>query len=125
ESPQGLHRRRALDGARTMAAGAAVTFAALSAFTHPARAAEPARDYSAVTDSRLQTPEPRNWLMYRRTYDSWGYSPLDKINARNVQELVPVWSALTGTTEGHQSPPIVNDGTMFITTPFNQVLAYD
>jgi alcohol dehydrogenase (cytochrome c) len=31
----------------------------------------------------------------------------------------------TGTTEGHQAPPIVNDGVMFITTPFNQVIAID
>jgi len=90
-----------------------------------AAAAQPAREYSAVTDARLVSPEARNWLMYRRTYDSWGYSPLDKITARNVANLVPVWSASTGTTEGHQSPPIVNDGVMFVTTPFNQVLAFD
>jgi len=123
ESRQTVCRRCAFSKAR--AASAAVGLLALVAFMQLAKAAEPARNYSAVTDARLVSPEPRNWLMYRRTYDSWGYSPLDKINARNVQELVPVWSASTGTTEGHQSPPIVNDGTMFITTPFNQVLAYD
>jgi alcohol dehydrogenase (cytochrome c) len=81
--------------------------------------------YSPVTDARLENPEPRNWLMYRRTYDSWGYSPLAKITARNVATLEPVWSLSTGTGEGHQAPPIVNDGMMFITTPFNQVLALD
>jgi alcohol dehydrogenase (cytochrome c) len=86
---------------------------------------QPARDYSAVTDARLLAPEARNWLMYRRTYDSQGYSPLERITARNVASLVPVWSASTGTTEGHQAPPIVNDGIMFVTTPFNQVLAFD
>ncbi len=123
ESSQTLCRGRALSRAR--AAGAAIGLLALVSFTQSPKAAEPARDYSAVTDARLVSPEARNWLMYRRTYDSWGYSPLDKINARNVQELVPVWSASTGTVEGHQSPPIVNDGTMFITTPFNQVLAFD
>jgi alcohol dehydrogenase (cytochrome c) len=71
------------------------------------------------------SPEARNWLMYRRTYDSWGYSPLERITPRNVGDLVPVWSLSTGTAEGHQAPPIVNDGIMFITTPFNQVLALD
>jgi alcohol dehydrogenase (cytochrome c) len=86
---------------------------------------QPVRDYSAVTDARLLSPEARNWLMYRRTYDSQGYSPLERITARNVASLVPVWSASTGTTEGHQAPPIVNDGIMFVTTPFNQVLAFD
>ena len=87
--------------------------------------AQPAGPYHAVTDARLESPEPGNWLMYRRTYDSWGYSPLERINTRNVANLVPVWTASTGTTEGHQSPPIVNDGVMFITTPFNQVFAFD
>jgi len=124
ESPQ-TPCRGALSRARAAAAGGAIALLAVVWSIQSARAAEPARDYSAVTDARLVSPEARNWLMYRRTYDSWGYSPLDKINARNVQELVPVWSASTGTAEGHQSPPIVNDGTMFITTPFNQVLAFD
>ena len=90
-----------------------------------AATAQSPRAYSPVTDARLTSPEPGNWLMYRRTYDSWGYSPLERINTRNVGTLVPVWSASTGTNEGHQSPPIVNDGMMFITTPFNQVFAFD
>jgi alcohol dehydrogenase (cytochrome c) len=82
-------------------------------------------NYSPVTDQRLQKPEPHNWLMYRGTYDGWGFSPLDKINATNVKKLVPVWSFSTGVIEGHQAPPIVNDGVMFITTPQNQVFALD
>ncbi|MBO1075446.1 methanol/ethanol family PQQ-dependent dehydrogenase [Roseomonas marmotae] len=87
--------------------------------------ARPARPYNPVTDQRLQSPEPRNWLMYRRTYDGQGFSPLDQINAGNVQDLVPVWTYSTGVLEGHQSPPIVNDGIMFITTPQAQVIALD
>jgi alcohol dehydrogenase (cytochrome c) len=78
-----------------------------------------------VTDERLLHPEPENWLMYRRTYDSWGYSPLDQITTKNVEKLVPTWTFSTGVEEGHQSPPIVNNGVMFITTPKNQVLALD
>ena len=81
--------------------------------------------YSEVTEQRLQNPEPRNWLMYRGTYDGQGYSALDKINASNVADLVPVWTFSTGVIEGHQSPPIVNDGVMFITTPQAQVIALD
>ena len=84
-----------------------------------------AQSYSPVTDQRLVDPEPENWLMYRRTYDGWGYSPLDQIDADNVAGLHPVWAFSTGMTEGHQAPPIVNDGVMFITTPGNQVLALD
>jgi len=81
--------------------------------------------YSAVTDDRLRNPEPENWLMFRRTYDGQGYSPLSRINADNVASLEPVWTLSTGLTEGHQSPPIVNDGIMYITTPLNHVLALD
>lgn len=83
------------------------------------------KTYSDVTEQRLQNPEPRNWLMYRGTYDGQGYSPLDKINAANVADLVPVWTLSTGVLEGHQSPPIVNDGVMFVTTPQAQVIAID
>ena len=63
--------------------------------------------------------------MYRSNYQSWGYSPLDQVNTGNVKRLVPAWSLSTGVVEGHQSPPIVNDGVMFITTPQAQVFAVD
>ncbi|HEX6999186.1 MAG TPA: methanol/ethanol family PQQ-dependent dehydrogenase [Gammaproteobacteria bacterium] len=106
-------------GRRTTAVGLALLMAAAHA------AAQTTDGYTAVTDERLENPEPRNWLQYRRTYDSWGYSPLDQITARNVRNLVPVWTLSTGANEGHQAPPIVNDGVMFVTTPFNQVYALD
>src|SRR5260221_13913113 len=32
---------------------------------------------------------------------------------------------VTGVTEGHQAPPMVNSGVMFVATPGNQVLAID
>ena len=38
---------------------------------------------------------------------------------------MPVWTFATGLREGHQAPPLVNDGTMFITTPQNNVIALD
>lgn len=82
-----------------------------------------ASDYSLITDERLNNPEPENWLMYRGTYDSHGFSPLDQINSRNVKKLKPLWTLSTGMREGHQSPPIVNDGYLFITTPHNHVMA--
>ncbi|MFC7474746.1 methanol/ethanol family PQQ-dependent dehydrogenase [Dankookia sp. GCM10030260] len=81
--------------------------------------------FTPVTDQRLANPEPRNWLMYRRTYDGQGFSPLDQINAGNVAELTPAWSFSTGVIEGHQAPPIVNDGVMYVTTPQAQVIALD
>jgi alcohol dehydrogenase (cytochrome c) len=87
--------------------------------------AQPLESYNIVTEERLTNPEPRNWLMYRRTYDGQGYSPLDEINTRNVARLTPVWTLSTGVNEGHESPPIVNDGIMFVSTPFNRLLAIE
>ena len=83
------------------------------------------QSYRPVTDERLTSPEPENWLSYRGTYSGWGYSPLDQIDASNVQDLSPAWAFSTNTTGGHESPPIVNDGVMFITTPGNQLFALD
>src|SRR5437879_3880216 len=105
---------------KTLAILGAVVIAALG----PAMlAAQSTPNYSPVTEQRLLAPEPHNWLMYRGNYSGWGYSPLDKITPANVKKLVPVWSFSTGVTEGHQSPPIVNDGVMFVSTPQQQVFA--
>src|ERR1700758_3734098 len=80
-------------------------------------------NYSPVTADRLTNPEPGNWMLYRRTYDGQGYSPLDKINTTNVKNLVPAWTFSTGVNEGHEAPPLVNNGIMFVATPQAQVLA--
>ncbi|SVB25181.1 uncharacterized protein METZ01_LOCUS178035, partial [marine metagenome] len=79
--------------------------------------------YNPVTQERLLNPEESNWLMYRGTYDSHGYSTLDQINTENVDELEMVWSFSTGLREGHQAPPIVNDGYMYVSTPQNHIIA--
>ena len=56
-----------------------------------ARAQSP-DDFVPVTDAMLQDPAPEDWLMWRRTLDSWGYSPLDQVNRENVGELRMVWT---------------------------------
>ncbi|MCY4264035.1 MAG: PQQ-dependent dehydrogenase, methanol/ethanol family [Gammaproteobacteria bacterium] len=82
-------------------------------------------DYNPVSDERLINPEAHNWLSYRGNLEGWGYSSLDQINDRNITELEPVWSFSTGVLGGHEAPPIVNDGIMFITTPENLIYAID
>ena len=83
------------------------------------------RPYPSVTDARLQNPEPQNWLQYRANYAGWGYSALNKVNDSNVGKLGLAWAFSTGQAEGHQSPPIVNGGYMYITTPGSQIIALD
>jgi alcohol dehydrogenase (cytochrome c) len=89
----------------------------------PIAAAGPIENYSPVTTDRLKNPEPGNWMHYRRTYDGQGYSPLDQINTSNVKSLTPVWTFSTGVVEGHEAPPIINNGVMFVATPSGQVIA--
>src|SRR5438132_12114567 len=80
-------------------------------------------NYKPVTADRLKKPEDGNWLTVRRTYDGWGYSPLEQITTKNVEKLFPVWEFSTGMVNGHEAPPIVNNGVMFVATPGNQVIA--
>ena len=44
-------------------------------------------EFSPVTDAMLQAPSPGDWLMWRRTLNGWGYSPLDQINRDTVANL--------------------------------------
>src|SRR5207244_11125051 len=86
-----------------------------------ARVTTGATSYTPVTDQRLVSPEAENWLMYRRTYDGWGYSPLDQIDARNAKDAVPVWTCSTGGAEGHQAPPSVANGGLGVSPPQAEV----
>ncbi|MEZ5402344.1 MAG: PQQ-dependent dehydrogenase, methanol/ethanol family [Bryobacteraceae bacterium] len=69
--------------------------------------------------------EPGNWLTYSGNYNGQRYSELDRINAGNVKRLVVKWVHQTGTTEAHQTSPIVVDNVMYITEGPNTVKALD
>ena len=81
--------------------------------------------YPPVTAERLKNPEDENWLMIRRTYNGWGYSPLEQITPANASRLHPVWVFSTAEARPHEAAPIVNNGVMFVSTPNNQVIAID
>ena len=48
--------------------------------------------FTQVTSEMLKNPAPDDWLMYRRTYDAWAYSPLRQVDRDNVAELRLAWS---------------------------------
>ena len=81
--------------------------------------------YPTVTDDRLLHPDAGDWLMYRRTYDGSGFSPLKQITPSNIRKLSLAWSLSTDLVEAHETTPIVNHGRMFITTPGNNIIALD
>ena len=94
------------------------------ASTAPRVDAQSGDDFPPVTDAMLQQPADGDWLTWRRTLDSWGYSPLDGINVDNVGELRMVWSR--GLTEGFQSgTPLAYNGVMYMPNPNDVIQAID
>jgi alcohol dehydrogenase (cytochrome c) len=83
------------------------------------------QNYSPVTADRLKNPAEGDWLMIRRTYNGWGYSPLNQINTGNVSKLRLVWSIITGESRVHEAAPLINNGAMFVSTPNGKVMAFD
>ncbi|HIM14434.1 MAG TPA: pyrrolo-quinoline quinone [Acidobacteria bacterium] len=79
-------------------------------------------DFIPVTDAMLQRPSPDDWLMWRRTLDGWGYSPLAHITRENVDQLRMVWTRglLTGPQEG---TPLAYDGVLYMPNPEDAIQA--
>jgi alcohol dehydrogenase (cytochrome c) len=77
-----------------------------------------------VTDAMLANPDPADWLMWRRTWNSWGYSPLKQVDTRNVRHLRMVWAR--GMTPGLQEgTPLVHNGMLFMPNPSDVIQAID
>ena len=95
-----------------------------------AQSVRPPRDPAApvavapVTDAELRRPADGDWLMHRRTYDGWGYSPLDQIDRENVGRLRLAW--VWSMEDGRSQPtPLVRDGVMFLANPGGVMQALD
>jgi PQQ-dependent dehydrogenase (methanol/ethanol family) len=96
------------------------------AFGRPeTRAQNGKRDFVPVTDAMLEKPDPANWLMWRRTLDDWGYSPLDQINRNNVAQLRMVWTRGMADGRSQESTPLVYDGVMYLPNSGDYIQALD
>src|ERR1700686_492557 len=71
------------------------------------------KSFKPVTAEMLLKPDPADWLMWRRTYDGWGYSPLDQINKGNIKGLTVAWS-WSLTPGAPETTPIVHNGVLYI-----------
>ena len=77
-----------------------------------------------VSDEMLRNPDDGDWLMWRRTFDGWGYSPLDQITRDNVGQLQMVWTrALAGGRQ--EGTPLAYDGVMFMPQASDVIEAID
>jgi alcohol dehydrogenase (cytochrome c) len=89
----------------------------------PARA-NPLDRLTPVTDAMLSAPADGEWLTWRRSFDSQGFSPLTQVTRENVGELRLAWSwALPNGP--NEVTPLVHDGVMFVHAYGDKVQALD
>jgi alcohol dehydrogenase (cytochrome c) len=104
--------------------GLTIGAAVMTATGALAQAKPPVANWTPVTEDMMRRPSDADWLMWRRTYASWGYSPLDQINKENVKNLrvAWTWSLTSGVTE---IEPIVHDGVLFVANAGDKIQALD
>ena len=70
--------------------------------------------------------EDGQWTMPAKNFASTRFSGLTDINSGNAKDLKLAWSFSTGVLRGHEAAPIVSNNTMYIVTPYpNIVYALD
>ena len=116
-------------------AGAASAGAAAAAPPSSAPSAEPepggvtvagtVEDYRPVTDEMLRNPDDGDWLMIRRNYQAWNYSPLADIDRSNAGELELAWVWAMNEGGWNAPSPIVHDGVMYLASIGPVVQALD
>ncbi len=97
---------------------------ALGLLAPAAAGAQDPAGFVPVTDAMLQDPDPADWLMWRRTLDTWGYSPLEQIDRENVGDLRMVWTRALGPGL-QQGTPLVYDGVLYMPNPRDVIQAID
>jgi alcohol dehydrogenase (cytochrome c) len=83
------------------------------------------KNYVPVTDEMLRHQDPGDWLVARRNYQGWSYSPLADINTGNVQNLQLAWVWAMNDGGANEPTPIVHNGTIYLSNPSNTVQALD
>jgi alcohol dehydrogenase (cytochrome c) len=102
----------------------AVLTALLAGSTATTAFAQSDAPFVPVTNEMLENPPDEDWLLWHRTQNHWGYSPLDQINKENVADLQLVWAR--GMEPGIQEgTPIVHDGVMYLPNPGGVIQALD
>jgi alcohol dehydrogenase (cytochrome c) len=78
-----------------------------------------------VTNDMLMNADvdSQNWLHYGKDYQMTRYSQLSQINRDNVKSLTPAWNLSFGILEGQDSQAVAVNGTLYVTTSFNRVIA--
>src|SRR6201999_376421 len=70
-------------------------------------------------------PSDNDWLMGRRAYNAWSYSPLNQINTQNVNQLQLQWAWAMNPGGAVQVTPTVHSGVIFLSNTSNTIQALD
>ena len=85
-----------------------------------------AQQDDGVSEDTLRAAAPAEWLTTGRNYAETRYSPLDQIDADNVERLGLAWSWIIPKTGARlETTPVVSDGVMYATGPKSFVFALD
>ncbi|WP_322048063.1 methanol/ethanol family PQQ-dependent dehydrogenase [Paraburkholderia sp. J67] len=87
-----------------------------------------AADYPPVTFSRLANAQnDPGWLTYYRTYNGQSHSPLKQINLASVANLKQAWAYKfpDDLKQGFEATPIINGDYLFVSTPKDNVYAFN
>ena len=85
-----------------------------------------AQQSEGVSEVALRASAPAEWLTTGRDYAETHYSPLDQIDADNVEQLGLAWSWIIPKSGARiEATPVVSDGVMYATGPKSFVLALD
>jgi PQQ-dependent dehydrogenase (methanol/ethanol family) len=67
-------------------------------------------------------PDDSQWTMPAKNYSSTRFSTLDQVNAGNIKRLKLAWTFSTGLSRGQEAGPLVINNTMYIVTPWPNLL---
>jgi alcohol dehydrogenase (cytochrome c) len=68
------------------------------------------------------TPDDGQWVMPAKDFANTRYSGLHEITTTNVANLKVAWTFSTGVLRGQEAAPLVVNGTMFVITPYPNIL---
>jgi alcohol dehydrogenase (cytochrome c) len=82
---------------------------------------------TAEADSAFQraVADSGSWPSFGRDHSNQRFSPLAQVTAANVNGLQVAWTYKTGLPHAFEASPVVVDGTMYVSTPLNHVIALD
>jgi PQQ-dependent dehydrogenase (methanol/ethanol family) len=74
------------------------------------------------TDLVQLAQDDGQWVMPAKNYQSTRFSGLAQINDQNVRNLKVAWTFSTGSDRGEEAAPLVVNNTMYVVTPFPNIL---